>query len=126
LQAGIRLFLFLFSEPSPFGQEQPDSVLKLTHETGGFVFGVTGRAAGSSFLPSWDVEYDDNADARERIRLYTKALNIQVNGFYTLLLETSNRPGKQRKISLEIVDGAGKVSKDVAWTYQRLLPVSGS
>jgi Mg-chelatase subunit ChlD len=124
LQSRIRLFVFLLAEPLPFQSEGlgPDSLMELARATGGFVFGVAGRTAGASFFPSWDFEYDYNERTRERIRLYSQALSIQVNGFYTLQLETPLQPGKLRKVSLEIVDGRGQPRKDVAFTYSTLLP----
>jgi len=118
LKSGIRLFLFLFAEPNSVVQTRVDSVLQLTHETGGFVFGVTGQRG----LHFFDFNYDDGQDTLDRIKIYTQALNIQVNGFYTLQLETPTSSKKREKIYLEIVDGTGKVSKDVAWTYPRLFP----
>ncbi len=124
LQSRIRLFVFLLAEPLPFQPEEsrPDSLMELARATGGFVFGVAGRSAGASFLPSWDFEYDYDERTRERIRLYTEALNIQVNGFYTLHLEAPLQPSKLRKVSLEIVDARGQPRKDVAFTYSTLLP----
>ena len=120
LQASIRLFLFLFSEPSLFEQDRIDSILKLARETGGFVFGVTGKRG----LHVFEFNYDDSQSTRDRIKLYTRALNIQVNGFYTLKCDTPSPEKKLNKISLEVVDGTGKVNKDVAWTYQRVLTAS--
>jgi hypothetical protein len=84
--------------------------------------GIAGRAAEASFLPSWNFEYDYDDRTRERIRVYTEALNIQVNGFCTLQLETPLQPGKLRKVLLEIVDARGQPRKDVAFTYSTLLP----
>jgi hypothetical protein len=124
LRSGIRLFVFLLAE-SPLTEEEragKDSVIDIARATGGFVFGVAGRAAGASFLPSWDFEYEYDARTREKIELYTQALNVQVNGFYTLRLETPVRPSKLRKVSLEIVDRRGQPRKDVAFTYSTLLP----
>jgi len=121
LQSGIRLFVFLFAEHSPFGSG-PYDVMQLARATGGFVFGVAGHAPGALSLPSWDFEYEDDEHTRERIRLYTQALNIQVNGFYTLQLETPLQPSKLRKVYLEIVDVRGQPRKDVAFTYSTLLP----
>ncbi len=127
LKSKIRLFVFLLAEPPVTEEERAGegSVMGIALTTGGFVFGAAGRSTGASFLPSWDVEYDYNAWAQEKIRLYSRALNIQVNGFYTLHVETPIRPKKLSKVSLDIVDGTGKVSKDVAWTYQRLFPPPG-
>ena len=124
LQSRIRLFVFLLAEQSPFQPEESrrDYLMELSRATGGFVFGVAGHAAGASFLPSWDFEYDYNERTREKIRLYTQVLNIQVNGFYTLQLEAHLQPNKLRKVSLEIVDGRGQPRKDIAFTYSTLLP----
>jgi hypothetical protein len=118
LLAGIRLFLFMFAEPNPFDQEQVDSALKLAHETGGFVFGVTGQRGFHWF----DFNYDQSESTHDRIKLYTRELNIQVNGFYALQLDTPPLTKKSSKVSLQIVDDIGKVRKDVASTYQRALP----
>jgi Mg-chelatase subunit ChlD len=118
LQARVRLFLFLFSEPNPFEQDRVDSVIQLARETGGFVFGVIGKRG----LHIFDFNYDDGESTRDRIKLYTRALNIQVNGFYTLQWDTPAPGKKLSKISLEVVDSKGKVNKDIAWTYQRVLP----
>ncbi len=118
LQSGIRLFLFLFAEPTPLelqSEAGPVGVLELAHETGGFVFGV----AGERGLDLFDFNYDAGEKTQDRIKRYTQALNVQVNGFYTLHLETPIRPSKLGKVSLEIVDSTGKASKEVAWTYQR-------
>jgi hypothetical protein len=126
LQSQIRLFVFLFAEPMPTEEERsgPESVMALARDSGGFVFGVSGHpsAGGASFLPSGNFEYDDDEHTRERIRLYRQALNIQVNGFYTLHLDAPFQPGKAGKVSLDIVDGRGIARKDVAFTYSKLLP----
>jgi Mg-chelatase subunit ChlD len=118
LRAGIRFFLFLFAEPHPPVREELESVLKLTHETGGFVFGVTGERR----LDSFEFNYDDGTATRDRIKQYTRALNIQVDGFYTVQLDTPSLTKTLNKVSLEIVDGNKKRRKDAAWTYQRILP----
>ncbi len=126
LQSQIRLFVFLFAEPTPTEEERSgvESVMELARDTGGFVFGVSGHPStgGASFLPSWSFEYDYDEHTRERIRLYMQALNIQVNGFYTLHLDALLQPGKAGKVSLNIVDGKGIARKDVAFTYSTLLP----
>jgi len=72
-------------------------------------------------LPSGNFEYDYDEHTRERIRLYRQALNIQVNGFYTLHLDAPFQPGKTGRVSLDIVDGRGIARKDVAFTYSKLL-----
>ena len=126
LQSQIRLFVFLFAEPMPTEEERsgPESVMALARDTGGFVFGISGHpgAGGVSFLPSRSFEYDYDEHTRERIRLYMQALNIQVNGFYTLHVDAPLQLGKAAKVSLDIVDGRGIARKDVAFTYSRALP----
>jgi Mg-chelatase subunit ChlD len=124
LQSQIRLFVFLFAEPMPTEEERSgaESVMELARDTGGFVFGVSGHtsAGGAGFLAP--VEYDYDKHTRERIKLYMQALNIQVNGFYTLHLDAPLQPGKAGKVSLDIVDGRGIARKDVAFTYSAALP----
>jgi hypothetical protein len=122
-ESGVRLFAFLFAEYMPFGEEvgSVDSLVEMASESGGFVFGISGRAAlgGVSSLSSWDADYDYNDRTREKIRLYTSALNIQVNGFYTVQVAAPVQPGKAGRVSLEIVDAAGKPRKDVGYTCQK-------
>jgi hypothetical protein len=119
VQSQIRLFVFLFSDPMTTEEERgAESVMELARDTGGFVFGVSGQPS----LRDLDFDYDDDKKARERINLYTRALNIQVNGFYALQLDTPPSARKSSKVSLEIVDGSGKVMKGVTWTYQSALP----
>src|ERR1700675_851352 len=98
--------------------------MELARDTGGVVFGVSGHpsAGGASFLPSLNFEYDYDEHTRDRIRLYMRALNIQVNGFYTLRLDAPLQSGKAGKVSLDIVDGRGIARKDVAFTYSTALP----
>jgi hypothetical protein len=123
----IRLFLFLFREPMPTEEERSgaDSVMELARDTGGFIFGVSAQsslaASGQPSLGALDFDYGDDAKVRERIDLYTRALNTQVNGFYILQLDAAPSTRRSGKVSLEIVDGSGKVRKDVASTYQRAL-----
>lgn len=122
VESQIRLFVFLLAEPILTEEERSgaESLIKLARDTGGFVFGVASRP-GAASTPA----YDYNEQTRENIRLCTQALNIQVNGFYTLQLVVPVQPGKGGKVSLEIVDGSGKVRKDVALTYPRALPAQG-
>jgi hypothetical protein len=101
-----------------------DSVIQLAIDTGGFVFGTRGQKfdLGGGYS-SADVTYDYNELVKEKIKLYTRELNIQVNGFYTLkLAEPSSR--KESKIVLQVVDKPGGVKKDVAFTYCRVLPAA--
>jgi len=128
-ESGVRLFAFLFAELIPTGEELlgTDSLVEMASDSGGFVFGVSGRRAmgGAYLLPTWDAEYDYDARTREKIKLYTQALNIQVNGFYTVALAAPVQSGKAGKVSLEIVDAAGKTRKDVGYTFQRVISPAG-
>jgi len=123
--SGVRLFAFLFAEPMPPGEEVVglDSLVEMAGDSGGFVFGIPARGVvgGFSFLPSWDAEYDYDARTREKIKLYTQALNIQVSGFYRVQIAAPVRHGKAGKVSLEIIDAAGKTRKDVSYTFQRAI-----
>lgn len=122
LESGIRLFLFLFAEPLPFEEMRSgaESIKEIARASGGFVFGVSGHSSGVDFLPSWDA-YDYSERTQQTIKLYTRALNIQVNGFYTLRFDSPVVAAKARKVSLDIVDATGKPRKDVAFTYSTLL-----
>jgi hypothetical protein len=114
----IRLFVLLLSEPSPGDMNMgSDSLKEIARATGGFVFGVSGRNRGVEFMPSWTYAFDYNEQTRQRIKLYTQALNIQVSGFYTLRFDLPVVPEKAHKISLEVVDGGRKPRSDVAYTY---------
>ena len=120
-ESGVRLFGFLFAERSPVGDV--DLLMELAGDSGGFVFGMSGKGApdGMSGWSSWDAHYDYNERTREKIKLSTQAFNIQVNGFYTVQVAPPMHRDKARKVSLEVVDGAGKPRKDVTFTYQRAL-----
>jgi hypothetical protein len=122
LESGLRLFVFLFAEPSPFEGTQSgvESIKEIARASGGFVFGVSAHSSGVDFLPSWDA-YDYTKHTRETIKLYTQALNIQVNGFYTIRFNPPVAAAKARKVSLDIVDATGKPRKDVAFTYSTML-----
>ncbi|MGO8933814.1 MAG: VWA domain-containing protein [Terracidiphilus sp.] len=121
LHSQIRLFMFLFSESVRTQEERlgEDSVVELARDTGGFVFGLSGQRNSPW---TFDYRYDSSGKTEEGIKLQTRALNMQVNGFYTLKLDAPPRTSKSSKVSLEIVDGSGKVRKSLAWTYQRALP----
>jgi hypothetical protein len=124
LESGIRLFVFLFADASYLPAEDErlgrESLKEIARASGGFIFGVSGRASGLDFLPSSD-EYDYNDNTRKIIKLYTQALNIQVNGFYTLRFDSPVPPAKARKVSLDIVDYSARLRKDVAFTYSTML-----
>jgi hypothetical protein len=94
----------------------------IARATGGFVFGVSARSNGIPFLPYGEFLYDYDDRTRERIKFYTQALNIQVNGFYALRLESPVVPDKVRRVSVEIVNESGSPRKDVAFTHSSVLP----
>jgi hypothetical protein len=122
--SGARLFAFLFAEHTPLGEEvlSGGSLSEMARDSGGFVFGIPGGGALAQ-LSGWVSQdyYDYNERTREKIRLFTRALNIQVNGFYTVQVAAPVQRGKVGKISMEIVDSTGKPRKDVGFTYQRRL-----
>lgn len=124
LRSEIRLFVFLFVDPVPFENVRlgTEAIKEIARTTGGFVFGIPGHAGVVSFLPSWNSAYNYDEHARGIIKLYTQALNLQVNGFYTLRFNLPVAHGKARKVSLDVVDARGKPRKDVAFTYSTLLP----
>jgi hypothetical protein len=125
LQSGIRLFVFLFAEQRWPGETQSgtDSLMEIARATGGFVFGISARRSGVDFLPSWSFAFDANEHTLEKIKIYTRALNIQVNGFYTLSFDSPVPLGKARKVSLDLVDHSGKPRKELAFTYSSILPM---
>ena len=122
LDSKIRLFVFLFAEQLPFADVRSgtEALTEMARATRGFVFGVPGRSTGVEFMPSW-VVYDYDGRTRDKIKLYTRALNIQVNGFYTLRFDSPIPAGKAHKVFLDIVDAKGNPRKDVAFTYSTIL-----
>lgn len=126
LRSRIRLFVFLLAEPMIFAQErsEPDSIVRLARATGGFVFGVKSDQIALAGEP-WEFAYDYDERTRSRVRLYTQALNIQVNGFFTLQFDASPTERKSNKVSVEVIDNSGKVRKDLAWTYPEAFPATG-
>jgi hypothetical protein len=122
LRSEIRLFVFFFAEYVPYEVlVSPNSLKEISRDTGGFIFGVEARSRGINGYPSGDLVYDFDERTRERIKACTRALNIQVNGFYKLRLDLPGAPGKARKVSLDVVDGTGKPRKDVTITHSTLL-----
>jgi hypothetical protein len=128
VQAQIRFFAFLFSEPAMTDEERSgvESVEEFARDTGGFVFGVSARPSLASD-PSVEFRthpfvYDDDKSTRDRINLCTRALNVQIQGFYHLQLDSPPAVRKSSRTSLEIVDASGKVRKGLTWMYQRALP----
>lgn len=129
-ESGVRLFAFLFAEYISTVEEVDslDSLIEMASDSGGFVFGVPGRRAmdGVFVSPfSLDAVYEYNDRTREKIRVFTQALNVQVNGFYTLQVAASIQQGKVGKISMDILDSSGKTRKDVAYTLQKSLSSLG-
>lgn len=125
--SGVRLFAFLFNEHTPIAEEVSgrDELLELVRDSGGFVFGVTSRggSVGMATSTPWDFEYDYSQHTRDLIKSYAQALNIQINGFYTLDVNVDSSR-KDRTVKLEILDDAGRTKKDVAFTYQDILPAA--
>ncbi|MBI3475162.1 MAG: VWA domain-containing protein [Acidobacteria bacterium] len=124
--AGVRFFGFMFADPAPGFFEEVGSVNllgELAGDSGGFVFGISGKSAltGMSGWPSWDAHYVFNQQTHDKIKIFTQALNIQVNGFYAVQVAAPEQRGKARMVSLVIVDGAGQPRKDVTFSYQRTL-----
>ena len=121
LRSGVRLFVFLFSEPTPIEEMRVgvDSIVELAGNTGGFVFGTPATSVRGSVYGGLNFLYDYNDRTRERIKLYTQVLNVQLNGFYTLqIAEPSSH--KRTRINLDIVDNEGKGRKDIAFTFPRV------
>ena len=124
LGSQIRLFVFLFADPIPFPYEESatEAVKEISRATGGFVFGVPSYYSGVQGFESWETAFPHGERTREKIQLYTRSLNMQVNGFYTLRFDSPLSPGKARKVFMEVVDATVKPRKDVAFTYSTLLP----
>jgi hypothetical protein len=123
VKSGVRLFAFLFAEVMPPGGEQAgrDSFLEMVADSGGLAFGVSGRQRVGG--ASWEFEYGYDEHDREKVKLYTQELKIQVSGFWTLELVVPSS-NKESKVKLEVVDRGGKTRKDVAFTYPRVLPAA--
>jgi hypothetical protein len=124
LRSQIRLFVFLFTDPIPFPDEEleTEAIREMARATGGFVFGVPSYYSGVQGFSSWEPAFHHGERTREKIQSYTQSLNLQVNGFYTLRFDLPVAPGKARKVSLDVVDATGKPRKDVALTYSTLPP----
>jgi uncharacterized protein YegL len=124
-ESGVRLFAFLLATsvyPSDEETRGRDEFLGIARESGGFVFGVRGGAArGATGYPAKSFESEYNEAARNEIKSYAQALGGLVNGFYTIRIEVPQLH-KDAKITLEIVDKAGAVRKDVEFTHQNSIP----
>jgi len=123
LQSGVRLFGFLFVEPSrpPYSGSQKEqdgtvSFLSIVNDTGGYMFGVPGRWRVPSWPPGYVYDDDDNP---AKIKVFTQRLNIQVSGFWTL--ELGDIPSNARRMKLDVVSKEGKIGKDIWVTYSRAL-----
>jgi hypothetical protein len=127
LDSGARLFALLFDLPLPAPDDDPVTVTQEQEErvpfrnmvnySGGSVFSIAGRRLNRA---SADYEYTYDEENRKTLNLYTKELNVQVNGFWTLdLTEPSSNKGS--RMNVEVVDHKGKTRKDVRVTYSRML-----
>jgi hypothetical protein len=122
LKSGTRLFAFVLGEPGmPGTEDRKTSFLNLIEASGGFAAGIYGHHR--SVTPSWEVDYSYNQDARGKIDLYTKEVNLQISGFWTLDLAVATQD-RGSKVKLKILNRDGKTRKDIFLTYPRLLPVA--
>ncbi len=123
LQSGVRLFVFLLTEPLPPSPQDDnmDAFLEMVHASGGFLFGIPGR--NGPFAATWGFDYTYDKDSRDKVSMYTKELNIQVGGFWTLELAAPSSK-KEEKLKLEVVDHEGRTRKDVWVTSPRALPAA--
>ncbi len=119
-----RLFALLFAEPldAPGGEIQSrNSLLSIVEDSGGFAFGVAGHL--KTFGTSWKDDYADDKDTREKVRLSTQQLNVQIDGFWTLEL-TTPPANRETRIKLDVVGPDGRSRKDVGVAYCRVLPIA--
>ncbi len=122
LQSGTRLFGFILAEslPTPEEREGTDLFVQMVEDSGGYSFGIAGqhRPLGAS----WDFDYVDDSGNRDKVKAYSRELNVQLQGFWTLRLGPPLLD-KQSKLTLGIAEGAGKArkDKDIVLTYPRLL-----
>jgi hypothetical protein len=125
LRSEVRFFVFLLAEPSLSEEERSgkESVFEIIRTTGGYGFGVTSYRGLGDLDPMRGsmFRYEYDRQTRERIELSTKALNVQVNGFYTLELVTPPGHWKTANVSVKVVDGAGQPRKGVVLAYPREL-----
>jgi Mg-chelatase subunit ChlD len=123
--SGIRLFAFLFEDSIYLTDEETHSrneFLEMARDSGGFVLGVRGGAArGVAGYPAKAFEAEYNEKARDEIKSYTRELISLVEGFYTAQIDVSQMR-KDAKVTLEILDKAGTINKNVAYTHQQFLP----
>jgi von Willebrand factor type A domain len=114
LSRGIRLFSFVFSDPSFVTVEEGASVAdfkKLTEETG-----------GSSMNPS----LDQSARESQQMDASLRHLYDMMRNFYELEVEVPHEPKTEQRWELKVVDSNGKKRKDVELTYPRSLLGCGS
>jgi hypothetical protein len=128
LGSGVRLFAFLFDVPLPAPDDPitvvqedsgQDSLRMMVDDSGGSVFSIAGLRRPHR-VPSWDYEYIYNKENRERLSLYAKELNVQVNGFWMLEL-AEQPPTKESRMKVEVIDHAGRTRKDLRVAYSRIL-----
>jgi von Willebrand factor type A domain len=123
-RSDVRLFALLFAEPpNPSGGDiqSRDSLLSIVEESGGFTFGVAGHL--KTFGTAWEDDYVDDKDTREKVRLSTQQLNVQINGFWTLEL-TTPPANQEARIKLDVVGADGRRRKDVGVAYCRVLLIA--
>jgi hypothetical protein len=122
LQSGVRMFTLLFAEPQKVSEEQEaeGSFLSMVQDSGGFAFGLSGHLRVGQ--APWESDHTYQDDSRDKIKLYTQQLTIQVNGFWTLEVAAPLSSNGESKIKLEVVSNEGRVRKDVGVTYYRVLP----
>jgi hypothetical protein len=116
LQADVRLFAFLLTESEHVAPEEEGkrySLLSMVEDSGGFVFGLTGRQK-----PFSDYVYDRTNS--ERIMAVTRELNILVSGFWKLDLAPSGL-SKNSKLRMELVRRNEKPRRNLTLIYPREL-----
>ena len=116
LSSGVRLFAFVFEEPTSI-YEHKDDFLATVADSGGFAFGVAGSPNSSG--PSRKDLYLLDKDNQKKVLATAEELNLLVHGFWTLDLAASPS-NKNRKLQADVVDQNG-TRKDVLLLYPRLL-----
>jgi von Willebrand factor type A domain len=120
LKSGVRLFAFVFDDPTPVNevQEAKESFLRMVGDSGGLAFGIFGRQVPGG--PSWNVQYDYDQHSQEKLKVFTQVLSNAIKGFWILELAVPSQ-SKKSKVKLEIIDQRGKARKDLTFSYPRVL-----